>query len=37
MRVERVAYAESGEPVELSRELHRGDRTSVVVWVSEVR
>jgi GntR family transcriptional regulator len=37
MRVERVAYAQSGEPIELSRELHRGDRTSVVVWVSEVR
>ena len=35
MRVERVAFGENGTPLELSRELYRGDRTRVVVWISD--
>ncbi|MHB8294931.1 MAG: GntR family transcriptional regulator [Acidimicrobiales bacterium] len=37
MLVERVAYDGAGEPVELARDLFRGDRARMVVWVSEVR
>src|SRR6266567_2134169 len=36
MRVERTAYARSGEPLEFARDLFRGDRTRVVVWTSEL-
>jgi GntR family transcriptional regulator len=35
MLVERVAYAADGVPIEFSRDLFRGDRTRVVVWVSK--
>jgi GntR family transcriptional regulator len=35
MLVERVVYAESGPPVELSRDVFRGDRTRVV-WETEL-
>ncbi|MGH3130877.1 MAG: GntR family transcriptional regulator, partial [Gaiellaceae bacterium] len=35
MAVERVAYAASGRPVELSRDLFRGDRVRVV-WTTEL-
>lgn len=34
--VERVAFDESGEPVEHARDLFLGDRTRVVVWSFEV-
>ena len=34
MRVERTAYARSGEPLEFARDLFRGDRTRVVLWTS---
>jgi GntR family transcriptional regulator len=36
MLVERVAYGDAAAPLEFSRELYRGDRTRVVVWISEV-
>jgi GntR family transcriptional regulator len=36
MQVERIAYARSGEPLELARDLFRGDRTRIVVWTSEL-
>jgi GntR family transcriptional regulator len=35
LRVERVAFAASGRPLELGRDLFRGDRTRVV-WESEI-
>jgi GntR family transcriptional regulator len=36
MAVERVAYGEDGTPLEFSRELYRGDRTRVIVWISDL-
>jgi DNA-binding GntR family transcriptional regulator len=30
--VERVAFDDSGRPVEFARDLFRGDRTRMVVW-----
>jgi len=36
MRVERTAYARSGEPLEFARDLFRGDRTRIVLWTSEL-
>lgn len=37
MLVERIAYAASGEPVELARDVFRGDRTRIVAWASSLR
>jgi GntR family transcriptional regulator len=37
MLVERVAYSGGGVPLEFSHELFRGDRTRVVVHISELR
>ena len=34
--VERVAYAQTGQPVEFARDLFRGDRTRIVMWTSEL-
>ena len=36
MLVERVAYAQTGQPVEFARDLFRGDRTRIVMWTSEL-
>jgi GntR family transcriptional regulator len=36
MLVERVAYAQTGRPVEFARDLFRGDRTRIVMWTSEL-
>jgi GntR family transcriptional regulator len=36
MLVERIAYADDGEPVEFARDLFRGDRTRVVAWTSQL-
>jgi GntR family transcriptional regulator len=35
MLVERTAFAASGRPVEISRDVFRGDRTRIV-WESEI-
>lgn len=37
MFVERVAYDQSGMPIELSREPFRGNCTRMIVWSSETR
>lgn len=37
MFIERIAYGESGTPLELSREHFRGDRTRMVIWSSDPR
>jgi GntR family transcriptional regulator len=34
--VERLAYADNGEPVEFARDLFRGDRTRIVAWTSDL-
>ena len=36
MLVERIAYSQSGQPLEYARDLLRGDRTRVVIWTSEL-
>ena len=36
MLVERVAYDQTGQPVEFARDLFRGDRTRIVMWTSEL-
>lgn len=36
MLVVRVAYAQTGQPVEFARDLFRGDRTRIVMWTSEL-
>jgi GntR family transcriptional regulator len=36
LRTERIAYGESGRPLEHSRDLFRGDRTRVI-WESEIK
>ena len=35
--VERIAYDRSGEPIEFSRDVYRGDRTRIVICSSEAR
>ena len=36
MQVQRIAYAESGTPLEFARDLFRGDRTRLVMWTSDL-